>query len=301
MTNALVIGYGSIGRRHTRILKEMGCDVAIVSRRSPEDVQRFGEVATGIKNFRPDYVVVANETAAHPGTVDEIAAAGFRGKLLIEKPLGGAINEHNFALCAVAYNLRFHPALVELATALTDETILAMQVYCGQYLPDWRPGTDYRTSYSADSARGGGVLRDLSHELDYVLWLGGAWQRTAAIGGRFSDLDIASDDCWALLLELERCPCATVQINYLDRPGRRQVIVNTRRHSFVLDFGQAVLTRDGETKRFAVERDDTYRAQHHAMLAGETSRLCALADGEGVMSLIAASEKAARERSWVSA
>ena len=61
-----------------------------------------------------------------------------------------------------------------------------------------------------------------SHELDYLLWLGGRWRRVAALGGRLGDLEIASDDCWGLLLELEACPVATLQINYLDRPGVRR-------------------------------------------------------------------------------
>jgi predicted dehydrogenase len=301
MTKALVIGYGSIGRRHARILDELGCDVAVVSRRACDNVTHFASVTSAIAEFRPDYVVVANETSAHPDTVAQVAAAGFRGRLLIEKPLGGAIPRYDFALCAVAYNLRFHPALAELAEALAGQRLLAMQIYCGQYLPDWRPGNDYRKSYSADVARGGGVLRDLSHELDYLLWLGGAWRRAAAIGGRLGELEISSDDCWALLLELDRCRCATVQINYLDRPGRRQILVITSEHSFAVDFGKAALMRDGEVRRFAVDRDDTYRAQHRAMLEGDTSRLCELAQGEAVMNLIATAEKAAREGVWVCA
>jgi predicted dehydrogenase len=301
MTKALVIGYGSIGSRHARLLGELGCEVAVVSRRTLENIRHFANVTTAIKNFRPDYAVIANETSAHSGTVEELAAAGFCGKLLIEKPLGGVVPHDYFAFCAVAYNLRFHPALAELATALAGETILAMQVYCGQYLPDWRPGNDYRTGYSADVARGGGVLRDLSHELDYVLWLGGTWRRAAAIGGHFSKLEINADDCWAVLLELERCRCATIQINYLDRPGRRQIVVNTSAHTFAVDFSGAVLIRDGETQRFTVDRDDTYRAQHQAMLSSDTSRLCGLDEGEDVMNLIAASEKAAREQVWVAA
>jgi predicted dehydrogenase len=266
-----------------------------------EKIRHFADVATAVRDFQPDYAIIANETSAHSGIVEELAAAGFCGKLLIEKPLGGIIPQRDFALCAVAYNLRFHPALAELARVLADETILAMQVYCGQHLPDWRPSNDYRMSYSADVTRGGGVLRDLSHELDYVLWLGGAWRRITAIGGRFSQLDINSDDCWALLLELERCCCATIQINYLDRPGRRQILVNTTAHTFAVDFSQGVLIRDGETHRFSVDRDDTYCAQHKAILAGDTSQLCGLGQGEAVMKLIAASEKAARERVWVSA
>ena len=301
MTRALVIGYGSIGRRHARVLSELGCEVSVVSRRPLDDVSRFADIAEAVKKMRPDYAVVANETSAHVAAVGALADAGFRGKLLIEKPLGGAIRPHGFSLCAVAYNLRFHPALSQLASALQGKRIAAMQVYCGQYLPDWRPDTDYRQSYSADPARGGGVLRDLSHELDYVLWLGGACRSIAAIGGRFGALEIASDDCWALLLELDRCRCATLQVNYLDRPGRRQIVVNTADHTYVVDFGQAALIRDGEAQKFTIDRDDTYRAQHRAMLAGDTSHLCSLDEGTRVMELIAAAERAAHEHAWVAA
>jgi predicted dehydrogenase len=302
MTKALVIGYGSIGRRHARILAELGCEVAVVSRRPLDEGRRFADIAEAVTTMQPDYAVIANETSAHVAAADALAAAGFSGELLVEKPLGGAVaNGAGFARCAVAYNLRFHPAVIRLAELLRGETIVAIQVYCGQYLPDWRPGTDYRTSYSADPARGGGVLRDLSHELDLLLLLAGPWRRVAALGGRFGALDIASDECWALLVELERCPCATLQVNYLDRPGRREIVVNTADHTYRVDFGRAALISDGEVEEFAADRDATYRAQHRAMMAGDTAHLCSLDEGTRVMGLIAAAERAAGAQEWVAA
>lgn len=301
MTKALVIGYGSIGRRHARILSELGCDVAVVSRRQLDEVHHFADIGDAVRTMSPDYAVVANETSGHVEAVDALAAAGFDGKLLIEKPMGGTVEKGRFAQVAVAYNLRFHPAVSRLADILESETIVAMQVYCGQYLPDWRPGTDYRQSYSADPERGGGVLRDLSHELDLLLWLAGPCRRIAAIGGRLGALEIASDDCWALLLELERCRCATLQVNYLDRPGRRQIIVNTIGHTYVVDFAKAALICDGQAQEFAIDRDESYRAQHRAAIAGDTSYLCSLNEGARVMELIAAAERAAREHVWVAA
>lgn len=298
MTTATVVGFGSIGRRHARLLEQLGCKVAVVSRRVVDHQPSYRSIAEALRGFQPEYIVVANETSAHASAVAEIVAAGFAGRLLVEKPLGGA-NAAGLRLAAVGYNLRFHPVMQVLADELAGERLVSMQVYCGQYLPDWRPGTDYRHSYSADLGRGGGVLRDLSHELDCLLWLGGDWRRVAAIGGRFGPLEIRSDDTWAALFELERCPAATVQVNYLDRPGRRQVTVNTAAHTYFADVGRGILARDGVEQAFKVERDDMYLAQHRAMLEGDGSRLCSLAQGERVMQLIMATERAAAQGSWI--
>ena len=180
MTRALVVGYGSIGKRHARLLGELGCEVAVVSRHS-DAPNGHRTVEAALAAAMPDYVVVANETSAHLATVEALAAAGFAGRLLIEKPLGEgpAVPPGRFAQVGVAYNLRFHPLLGALRERLAGDRICAIEVYCGQHLPDWRPDADYRTGYSADPDRGGGVLRDLSHELDYLLWLGGRWRRVA--------------------------------------------------------------------------------------------------------------------------
>jgi predicted dehydrogenase len=303
MTRALVIGYGSIGQRHAQVLRELGCRVGVVSRRELAEEDCFGTIAHGVTVMSPDYVVIANETSAHRAAVEEVRAAGFTGALLVEKPLGAgpSMAAGTFATAAIGYNLRFHPVVMALAAELAAERIITAEIYCGQYLPDWHPGSDYRRGYSADPARGGGVLRDLSHELDYLLWLAGPWRRVVAVGGRLSPLEIASDDCWAMLVQLENCPLATVQINYLDRPGRRRITINTADHTYCADLSQAILVRDGEARAFVVGRDDTYRSQHRAMLSGDTARLCSIAQAEQVMQLIEATESSARRGSWVAA
>jgi predicted dehydrogenase len=304
MTAAVVVGYGSIGRRHVRLLEQLGCEVSVVSRRSVGHAPRYGSIAEALGALRADYVVVANETSEHGSAVGELGKAGFTGRLLIEKPLGDGFSvppASAFKLAAVAYNLRFHPMLAALKRELQGERLLTIQVYCGQYLPDWRPDTNYRFGYSADRARGGGVLRDLSHELDYLLWFGGPWRRVAALGGHFSPLEISSDDCWAILLELDLCPIASVQVNYLDRPGCRQVVVNTERHTFCADLVNGALTRDGKKEPFKFGRDETYLAEHRAMLDGDPSALCTLEQGARVMQLIMAVERSAKSRGWVQA
>ncbi len=299
---ALVVGMGSIGRRHARLLGDLGLDVAAVSRRDGVATRCYSTLAAALAQERPGYVVIANETAAHRQTLAALAELGFAGTVLVEKPLferPQKLPENRFSGLFVGYNLRFHPVLREMARLLAEEPAISAQVYVGQYLPDWRPGRDYRTTASASRAAGGGVLRDLSHELDYMTWLFGPCLRVAALGGRFGDLAIETDDVQGLLLAFARCPVVTAQLNYLDRQGGRDIVVNTARRTLRADLVTGTLRVDGEEKHFAIERDDTYRAQHQAALGNRRDGLCTAAEGAAVLDLIAAAETAAATGRWV--
>ena len=300
--NVTVIGYGSIGARHARILTALGCRTTVVSRREVDFPIAYRDLGAALEAEAPGCVVIANETSQHHGTLAELSRLGFKGTVLIEKPLFHQYAEvpaNAFKAVFVAYNLRFHPIIRRIKALLEGEQILSAQVYVGQYLPDWRPNSDYRTCYSASAARGGGVLRDLSHELDYLCWLLGGWQRVSAIGGHFSPLEISSDDIFMLLLAAQRCPAVTVQLNYLDRVGRRFMIINTAQHTIEADLGKGVVRLDSESESISVERDQTYREMHEAILTGNTDALCSLEEGLEALRLIAAAESAANNGTWI--
>lgn len=297
----LVVGLGSIGTRHARLLGELGHSVQAVSRRG---AAAFPDLASALAQGHPNYVVIANETAAHDATLNALAASGFGGRVLVEKPLFSTpapLPEHRFAALAVAYHLRFHPALRRLKALLEGERILSAQIYVGQHLPDWRPGRDYRATYSGRADQGGGALRDLSHELDYARWLFGPCRRLAALGGRWSDLEIDSDDTFVLLAGFDGCPAATIQTNYTDRQTRREAVINTERHTLSLDLIAGTLRRDREeVERFAVERDAPYRAMHRAILEGAGDGVpCDGPAGVAVMRMIDACEQSARTARWI--
>lgn len=298
---ALVIGQGSIGQRHARLLQELGCAVAVVTRGA--SVHRcYRSVSDAVTAERLDYVVIANETARHRAALTELAAADFRGIVLVEKPLFDAVHPmpaHCFKRAAVAYNLRFHPVVLALRGEIQGRRVVSAEIYAGQWLPDWRPGTDYRTSYSARVAEGGGVLRDLSHELDLITWLFGPWSRLTALGGRRGELEIDADDTWSVLLEMASGAAVTLQINYLDRPGRRRLTVVTPDTTLSADVSAGALTRNDVSREFAVERDQTYSAQHTCLLNGTGGEPCTIDNGLDVVSTIAAIERSARERCWI--
>lgn len=303
MTSALVVGYGSIGARHARILSGLGVRTAVFSRREIDFPRAYASLAEALRVDSPDYIVVANETVGHRATLAALADAGFAGTVLVEKPLfhdALPFADYLFGGIFVAYNLRFHAILQRVKQALVGERILSAHIYAGQYLPDWRPGTDYRQAYSASAEQGGGVLRDLSHELDCIVWLFGGWTRVASLGGHLSPLEINSDDVYALMLATPVCPIVNVQINYLDRPGRRSIIVNTERLTVEANLGQGTISINGKTETVAVERDASYLAMHAAALAGDAATLCSLEQGHETMRLIAAAEKAAHTMNWIS-
>lgn len=279
----------------------LGQDVSVVTKREIDYPSIFPNIKEAIKELNPDYIVVANETNKHYETLLEIKGTGYNKKILIEKPLFNKKQdtESLFDDVYVAYNLRFHPMIQKLATELQYKKVVSVQAYVGQYLPSWRPGTDYRKTYSASKALGGGVLRDLSHELDYLQYLFGDWKTMTAIGGKFSSLNVETDDHFSIMFNTEKVPLVTVQMNYLDFITQRFIIVNSNEKTYKADFIQNTLQINNEIIYFETERNDTYRLQHLALLNNDVTELCDLKDGLRVVNMIEKAEKASSDKEWI--
>jgi len=299
---SLVVGFGSIGARHARILTTLGCEVAVISRREIKEYPCFKTVADAIETLQPRYVVIANETSQHHQTLTQLANLCFDGTVLVEKPIYHQFMEfpkNRFSNLFVAYNLRFHPLIQKLHRILKSEKIISVNIYAGQYLPEWHPTRDYRHNYSANKEAGGGVIRDLSHELDYMLWMFGRWRVLTAVAGHYSPLEIDSEDVCSILMVTEKCPVLSLQLNYLDRSGRRTILVNTDNKTISLDLISGILSINNESECYKIERDYTYSAQHQAIINSETDFLCSSKEGMDVMQLISAIEESARTNKWV--
>jgi len=300
---ASVVGYGSIGRRHARILDDLGVEVAVVSRRFVSFTPHYSDLTIALSDWQPDYVIVANETSLHEREIETLIRENFEGSVLVEKPLFDQVHklpDHRFSLAAVAYNLRCHPLLKRLKLLLDDASnLITANIYVGSYLPDWRPNSDYRQTYSAKSALGGGVLRDLSHELDYALWLFGSWQRLTAFGGHLSSLEIDSDDAYTLLMETQHCPMLSIHMNYLDRAPRREISVTTDEHTIRVNLIENTIEIDGNLERIIASQDDTYIAEHKAVFSGNPEDLCSFEEGMETLATIEAAELSASSHTWV--
>jgi predicted dehydrogenase len=294
---ALVIGLGSIGVRHRSVLQAIGCAVSAVSRRS--GVGDFLDVGDAVAAVNPSYVVIATENSARQQTLTALEEAGYSGRLLIEKPLGDIQGDlESFDQVHVGYNLRFHPVLQALRSELGDEAILSVQSRAGQYLPDWRPERDHRTTASAETQAG--VLKDLSHELDWYSWLFGRCHSVTASSGRSPLLDINVDATVAGLARYDRAPILSFELNYCDRIPQRWVHVTTNTRSLRADLIAGALWVDNaRVLSCSLDRDETYHSMHFEALGREQTTLCSLQEGRNVMLVIAAIEKATQTKTWV--
>lgn len=297
----LVVGYGSIGARHARVAAGLGAAIACVTRNTACPFERFDGLATAISAFRPSHVLIANATADHLPSLDALFATGWNGPVLVEKPLFHvAVPASRYAGrdIVVAYNLRFHPLVRALGERVAGWNLTTASFRVGQYLPDWRPGTDYRTSYSASRAGGGGVLRDLSHELDLAYRFCGPLRHLAALGGHLSPLEIDSDDVFHIIGAAERCRAVNIEMNYLDRTASRILTLNGAEGTARLDFIAGRLDVAGETIEAKPERDATYTAQLVAFFAGERHEFCQLVDALHIDATALAAEQASTTRTW---
>lgn len=235
----LVIGCGSIGRRHIRLLKEMGVEVKgvepdITTRQkilSEVSVPTWETVQEAL-DFGPyDGAIIATPNHLHQEPAEECIRAGL--PVLIEKPICHTLEEAG-ALellhrvrpvpLLVGYMLRWHPGLRRLKRTVDDGTlgtIRHISVWCSSYLPSWRPGTDYRTNYAARPETGGGVLLDCSHELDYLLWMFGEPEFVSCITFNSGALGITAEEVADVVVRFRNGVQANVHLSYLDHDYHR--------------------------------------------------------------------------------
>jgi len=293
---ALVIGYGSIGKRHSRILSDqLNAEVHVVSRHGCDDYKTFSSLELVPVLNRYDYFVIATETILHYQQLKYLTENVNNKKILIEKPLFDKL-ESGFNIkydnqVWVGYNLRFHSALQKVKSLIEGQSIKYVNCMVGEYLPWWRPGTDYRNSYSANISMGGGVLLDLSHEIDYLSWLFGEFTNGKSFIGKISSLDIQTDDLATAIVMTKTGTIINISMDYLSMIPVRRMLVYADQNTIELDLETGkVICCDYLKNRsdwiFSHERDYTYIEMHKSILYGNGVDCCSYNAGAQVMDSI---------------
>lgn len=296
----LIIGYGSIGRRHYEVLlKRSDIKVIhIVTKQKFLDKVCFEslDMVNDLSSY--DYFVIASETHKHFEQLDYLEKKVCGKRIFCEKPLfetKKALDVKNNSIF-VGYVLRFHPLLQKLKDYLKKETIISANVICGSYLPQWRANIDYRDSYSAKKAKGGGALLDLSHEIDYIQWLFGKIRSLNSIQTKVSNLEIDSDDVVVAIGRTDKKIVVNFSIDYISKIAHRKILVTTNEKSFELDFINNTLIQKDivgyETKEScpALEKNFMFESMHEAILK-DGQYICTFDDGMATMEVIACIQK----------
>jgi predicted dehydrogenase len=216
INRVLILGLGSIGKRHLRIARELlpNADIRVLRHQTVDEVPNysngcFSSIEEAI-TFTPQIAVIASPASFHIATAQALAEAGVH--LLIEKPLSDTLIgvkklvetcKKQGVVLLTGYNLRFLPSLRRYRDLLGEGVvgkILSVRCDTGQYLPSWRPDSDYRQGVSAQRELGGGVLLELSHELDYLRWIFGEVDWVKSTLSMQSNLEINVEDTAHLTL-----------------------------------------------------------------------------------------------------
>lgn len=231
----LIVGLGSIGRRHLRNLMALGEDDILLVRTGratlPDDDLSGFPVEMDLQaalSQHPGAVIVSNPTALHLDIAIRAAEAGCH--LLIEKPVSHNMERIDDLKAGVArgggkvlvgFQFRFHPGLRQMARLMAEGAIgrpLAVRASWGEYLPGWHPWEDYRQGYSARSDLGGGVVLTLCHPMDYLRWLLGDLDALWAFEGMLGDLELSVEDTAEIGLRFCSGVLGSLHLSYNQRP-----------------------------------------------------------------------------------
>lgn len=263
----LIIGYGSIAKKHHAALKKLRNDLTVYALRSQKNQQEI----EGVKSIYTwdeiptdlNFIIISNPTSEHAKSI--IEASKLNVPLFIEKPPLFHLTEKNNVLNALtnrqivtycAFPLRFHPVIQWLKNNLNPSEILEFRAYCGSFLPDWRPADDYRKNYSAIKELGGGVHLDLIHELDYLKWIFGLPKSSKGFTKKVSNLEIDSIDSASYFLEYES-KMGVVQLNYFRKQAKRTFEYVTNEDSFLADLLNYTVTNSKGEMIFESEKTKT--------------------------------------------
>jgi len=278
----LIIGFGSIARKHVNALLSIDPATKFVALRNSKDslpVEGIISVydTAGMQELGPySFVIISNPTSLHAAAIE--IALSLQCPLFIEKPVFHTLDsldtvqktEQAGVQTYVACNLRFHNSLLFFRNNILPGLLVnEVNVYCGSYLPDWRPGRNFRTGYSANNSMGGGVHLDLIHELDYVYWCFGKPVDVRSVKKGQSDLGISAIDYANYLLDYEKY-MVNIVLNYFRRDKKRILEVVAANDTYNIDiFTNTVTSLSDNSVLFSSEQTiaDTYRPQMEYFLS----------------------------------
>lgn len=319
----LIVGYGSIGRRHLNNLIALGeKDLLLLrSHRStlPDNEIEGIPVETSIEAalaHRPGAVIIANPTSLHLDVAIPAVKAGCA--ILMEKPISHTwdrVPELKQSLHTTGvrfltgFQYRFHPGLRQVKQWLLEKRIgrvTTVKAHWGEYMPGWHPWEDYRLSYSARADLGGGVVNTLCHPFDYLRWFFGEVSHLSANTSN-NGLTLDVEDTADVLLQFSNGLVGNVHLDYVQRPPQHDLWITGSKGSIYWDNTTGIVKYyDAEAKVWnevptplGFERNTLFMdemAHFLRVVRNEEEPTCTLEDGLAALEITEAVHRSARER-----
>ena len=289
----LIIGYGSIGKRHAKILKKIK-EVSKIYILTNQSCRGFIQIRNinKIKNINPDYIVISSKTNDHYKHLKFLENNLSDKIILVEKPLFKNFTKLKIYKnqVFVGYNLRYHPILIYIKNFIKYKKIYSININCQSYLPSWRKNITYSNSNSARKKYGGGVLLELSHELDYIQWIFKKISKVNyAVLKKVSNLDIDTED-YASIEGKTSMSVFSLNLNFFSLKSIRKIIINGKDFTLKGDLINNKLKifekNKVKNKKIKIDKDYTYRKQHESLLNRDFLQSCSYKEGIGIMSVI---------------
>jgi len=324
----LVVGSGSIARRHIANLKTLfpqatvGCISASGKLLHSMDIGAdvFYPDLKDALEYEPRFAIIATPAPFH--VQQAMALLDRNVPVLIEKPLTDCLKrfkwvENTFYAhqhhIEMAYNLRYMPSAISVKNYIDQQVlgkIHAVMIDVGQYLPDWRPNTDYRQNVSASKTLGGGVLLELSHELDYLTWFLGDFDHVFCLTHNTGTLDIDVEDVADALMTRGDGLQVNIHLDFLQHKAFRTCkiigelgtitwdLLNNRMVLCLKSCQEKIVFEDPMYDKNAMYLDELSRFSRVA--AGELTPAITIQQGVKVLSLIEAMKYSATVKQMVS-
>lgn len=252
----LVVGCGSIGKRHIKNIKFLNVDKISICDLNSERVKdagdqfdidsRFTDLNKALAQKGIDAAIICVPTSYHIEVAAKVAKKGIH--IFMEKPLAKdmkgvgrliKICKEKKITFMVAYMFRFHPGLKQVRELILGGkigSVYGARLECGQYLPDWHPWEDYRSFYMSKEKEGGGALLDISHEFDYLCYL--IDSEVAEVAG-FCDtlgtLEMDADNISSTIIRFKNRVVASVHLDLLQRGVRRNCQIIGEKGTIIWD------------------------------------------------------------------
>ncbi len=320
----LIVGLGSIGKRHLRLARGLfpKADIRVLRHQAGGTVPdasngSFSHLHEAI-DYAPQIAIIASPAPFHIATAQALAELGVN--LLIEKPLSVSLDgvakllltcKRHCTVLMIGYNLRFLPSLQIFRNMLGEGVVgkvLSVRCEIGQYLPSWRSSADYRQGVSARQELGGGALLELSHELDYLQWIFGEVEWVKASLSRQSDLEINVEDTAHLIVGFASKVkngqlIGTINLDFIRHDTTRLCTVIGEKGSLrwngltgVVEMFEAGAKEWRELFRYQHQSDDSYLAEWRNFIDCVREHKLPMVTGEDglrVLHLIEAARKSA--------